>query len=117
MDPEYTHDTDVKNVLAAPSVRHLARQNGIDLARLAPGSGKGGRIEKKDVDLYLSTGGAQVSNSFGATGADNMDVVVELGRTRYGMWKAMTKVRQLITIHPCSNTNFASQSLEIPHFG
>ncbi|KAH0589881.1 Lipoamide acyltransferase component of branched-chain alpha-keto acid dehydrogenase complex, mitochondrial [Termitomyces sp. J132] len=83
------------SVLAAPSVRHHARQNGVDLVQLAPGSGKGGRIEKRDVDAFL----ARSSESQTQTSQAGEDVIVELGRTRYGMWKAMVK------------------SLEIPHFG
>ena len=85
-----------ENVLATPSVRHLARQNGVDLAKLAPGSGKNGRIEKSDVEAYLArlkepkTVATQAPSQPAA-----QDIIVELGRTRYGMWKAMTKVRSL----------------------
>ncbi|KAI0089932.1 2-oxoacid dehydrogenases acyltransferase-domain-containing protein [Irpex rosettiformis] len=96
---EHTVGSRAKNVLAAPSVRHFAREKGVDLTTLAPGSGKGGRIEKKDVDAYLA---APKEQKFGGGVAQPLsadDIVVELGRTRYGMWKAMTR------------------SLEIPHFG
>ncbi|PFH46892.1 hypothetical protein AMATHDRAFT_68861 [Amanita thiersii Skay4041] len=90
------------DVLAAPSVRHFAKKNGVDLALVAPGSGKGGRIEKKDVEAYMArgtAGAAAQQESAQQVLSPTEDVVVELGRTRYGMWKAMTK------------------SLEIPHFG
>ncbi|KAG6887144.1 hypothetical protein C0995_001027 [Termitomyces sp. Mi166 len=86
------------SVLAPPSVRHYARQNGVDLVQLAPGSGKSGRIEKRDVDAFL----ARSAEPQAQTVKSGEDIVVELGRTRYGMWKAMVK---------------ASNSLEIPHFG
>ena len=81
------------DVLATPSVRHFARQKGVDLSLLAPGSGKGGRIEKRDVDTFLSgpiraTGAAEPP----ATTVD--DLVVELGRTRYGMWKATSVAKK-----------------------
>ena len=79
----------VGNVLAAPSVRHLARQKAVELSLLVPGSGKDGRIEKTDVEAYLSRGNAQ---SIPSPQMEGQDVVVELGRTRYGMWKAMVKV-------------------------
>jgi 2-oxoisovalerate dehydrogenase E2 component (dihydrolipoyl transacylase) len=80
------------NVFAAPSVRHFARKNGVDLSSLVLGTGKGGRIEKGDVEAYLTHGHASSTKS--ATETDQLeDVVVELGRTRYGMWKAMVKVR------------------------
>ncbi|KAF7973547.1 hypothetical protein HWV62_14910 [Athelia sp. TMB] len=87
----------VSQALAAPSVRHFARSKGVDIDVLAPGSGKNGRVEKSDVDAYLAK---PVDAPSRATSAQaEQDVVVELGRTRYGMWKAMVK------------------SLEIPHFG
>ena len=84
------------NVLAAPSVRHFARKNGVDLSNLVPGTGKGGRIEKADVEAYLSLGvegRASSTKSLTRTDQQLEDIVVELGRTRYGMWKAMVKVR------------------------
>ncbi|KAF8654627.1 hypothetical protein AX16_003508 [Volvariella volvacea WC 439] len=94
------------DVLAAPSVRHFARQNGVDLSLVAPGSGKDGRVEKKDVEAFLAgqrvplqAQTAPQAQAAPAAQVQAQDVVVELGRTRYGMWKAMTK------------------SLEIPHFG
>ncbi|KZT68828.1 CoA-dependent acyltransferase [Daedalea quercina L-15889] len=89
------------NMFATPSVRHYARQNGVDLAVLTPGSGKGGRIEKQDVEKYLarSTGDGTISPVLQEVHASEGEMVVELGRTRYSMWKAMTK------------------SLEIPQFG
>ncbi|KAF9475358.1 CoA-dependent acyltransferase [Pholiota conissans] len=98
LDPKNSPETTLSNadnVFAAPSVRHFARQMGVDLGLLVPGSGKGGRIEKRDVEAALANAPRDVTAQ--STRAE--DVVVELGRTRYGMWKAMTK------------------SLEIPHFG
>ncbi|KAK2464882.1 hypothetical protein APHAL10511_002958 [Amanita phalloides] len=92
-----------EDILAAPSVRHFARKMGIDLAHVAPGRGKDGRVEKKDVEAQLARFSAHETQppSIPTTREEALtgDVVVELGRTRYGMWKAMTK------------------SLEIPTFG
>ncbi|KAJ3485714.1 hypothetical protein NLI96_g4762 [Meripilus lineatus] len=85
------------DVLATPSVRHFARQNAVDLSVLAPGSGKGGRIEKKDVEAFLARSATAMESNI--AGSSEEDVVVQLGRTRHNMWKAMVK------------------SLEIPHFG
>ena len=86
------------DVLALPTVRHFARENGVDIALLAPGSGKNGRVERIDVERYL-TGGKR-SGSVGeqttvvsSSAPTEGDVVVELARTRYGMWKAMEKAR------------------------
>lgn len=52
-----------KDVPAAPSVRRLARELGIDIARV-PGSGPGGRISKDDVKAYTK----QVVTSGGGGG-------------------------------------------------
>jgi len=85
------------DVLALPAVRHFARESGVDIALLASGSGKNGRVERVDVERYLAGG------KFGSVGEQPTavshsplvedDIVVELGRTRYGMWKAMEKAR------------------------
>ncbi|KIK41275.1 hypothetical protein CY34DRAFT_806216 [Suillus luteus UH-Slu-Lm8-n1] len=106
MDPNYSppssHNANPENVLAKPSVRHYARQSKVDLSRLLSGSGRDGRIEKKDIDAFLSQQASSVSADCGLAAPQaqaEQDVIVELGRTRYGMWKAMT------------------QSLDIPHFG
>ncbi|OJA11617.1 hypothetical protein AZE42_05473 [Rhizopogon vesiculosus] len=106
MDPNYSHasvpNANQENLLAKPSVRHYARQRQVDLALLASGSGRDGRIEKKDIDAFLSQDVTSVlgdSGSFIPPAQAEQEVIVELSRTRYGMWKAMT------------------QSLEVPHFG
>lgn len=104
-DPRQRHPLDPANVatgttdhvLATPSVRHFARQHGVDLAAIAPGSGRDGRVERKDIEAYISS--IPVPEEVEATPRQEGDAVVDLGRTRYGMWKAMV------------------QSLEIPRFG
>ena len=71
--------TNAENVLATPSVRHFARQHGVDLAKLAPGSGKNGRIEKSDVEAYLA-GAQQPKATQGAPAASQPaaeDVVID----------------------------------------
>ncbi|KIL61179.1 hypothetical protein M378DRAFT_26174 [Amanita muscaria Koide BX008] len=74
------------DVLAAPSVRHFAKMNGVDLSLIAPGSRKDGRIEKKDVEAYLThlmlkevPPQVQIKDVKEQTG----DVIVKLGRTRW----------------------------------
>jgi 2-oxoisovalerate dehydrogenase E2 component (dihydrolipoyl transacylase) len=82
-------------VLALPAVRHFARENGVDITLLAPGSGKNGRVERVDVERYLAGGksAAEQPSAVSLSPPAEDDIVVELGRTRYGMWKAMEKVR------------------------
>ena len=85
------------DVLALPAVRHFARESGVDIALLAPGSGKNGRVERVDVERYLAGGKSGSVGEQPAAVSPSLlveeDIVVELGRTRYGMWKAMEKVR------------------------
>lgn len=94
-----SHTSDA-HVLATPSVRHYARQMGIsDMTVLGTGSGRDGRIEKKDIEAFLQRGPVAQDAPGATTQASREEVRLELGRTRYAMWKSMTK------------------SLEIPHFG
>jgi 2-oxoisovalerate dehydrogenase E2 component (dihydrolipoyl transacylase) len=95
LDPKYTPpltSASAKDILATPSVRHFAREKNVDLASVAPGSGKNGRVEKKDIEAFLKSSVA--SRPLASTHAAEIDqeVTVELGRTRYAMWKAMNKV-------------------------
>jgi 2-oxoisovalerate dehydrogenase E2 component (dihydrolipoyl transacylase) len=109
-----------EDILAAPSVRHFARKGGVDLAHVAPGSGKDGRIEKADVEAYLSRSSSPLNEpklpGKPASAPSHEGVVVELGRTRYSMWKAMTKVCCFAS-HSSTKLTYLSQSLEIPTFG
>ncbi|KAG8880354.1 hypothetical protein FRB97_000891 [Tulasnella sp. 331] len=102
------HDADTKT-LATPSVRHFAREKGVPrLSQLWPGSGKNGRIEKNDVEAWLSSSSEPTASpkrestsmkQDEASAAAGVENTVELGRTRWAMWRAM------------------EQSLKIPHFG
>ncbi|KAH6880899.1 hypothetical protein BKA70DRAFT_1343156 [Coprinopsis sp. MPI-PUGE-AT-0042] len=96
--------TSSTDILATPQVRYFAKEMGLmDLSVLGSGSGRDGRIEKSDVEAYLQkakdASTASGSSNTQASTATGQETVVELGRTRYNMWKAMEK------------------SLEIPHFG
>ncbi|KAJ7268542.1 2-oxoacid dehydrogenases acyltransferase-domain-containing protein [Mycena rebaudengoi] len=104
LDPAFSGDkrgaavSDV-DTLATPSVRHYVRTQGVDLAQIAPGTGCGGRVERADVDAFLAAGASSSEGSAPSAPRNEKDVLVELGRTRQTMWRAMEK------------------SLEIPHFG
>jgi 2-oxoisovalerate dehydrogenase E2 component (dihydrolipoyl transacylase) len=80
--------------LATPSVRHYAREKGIDITEIGSGSGKGGRIERSDIDAYLmrGTGAGQPGATALTASTQTSDHTIELGRTRMAMWKAMNKV-------------------------
>ena len=110
------------HALATPSVRHFARQHGVDIAALAPGSGRDGRVEKRDIEAFIAQGrfvpGIEAGTASQPVQSEGKDVVVELGRTRYGMWKAMTQVRRPEIVSRVADYPIhVSQSLEIPRFG
>ncbi|MBM7711687.1 dihydrolipoyllysine-residue acetyltransferase [Enterococcus xiangfangensis] len=49
-----------KRVLAMPSVRQYAREKDVDITQVTA-TGKGGRIEKEDIDAFVSGGQAQAA--------------------------------------------------------
>ena len=51
-DVDETGTAERSRVMTSPAIRRRAKEAGIDLA-LVPGSGPGGRIRRKDFDLYL----------------------------------------------------------------
>ncbi len=57
---------DATGVLAPPAVRKLARELGVDLARVR-GSGAGGRISAEDVQRHVSSAGAASASAPAAT--------------------------------------------------
>jgi len=84
-------------VIASPAIRRRAKETGIDLS-LVPGSGPGGRILRKDFDLYLkarATGAAVSSGALPATGVKEIKII---------------GVRRVIA------ERMAAAKREIPHF-
>lgn len=84
-------------------MRHFARQKGVNLASIPNGTGKGGRIEKKDVEMFLSSLSSLSESPQLSIFSEQPreDIHVELGRTRFAMWKAMTKVIDSILCINC----------------
>lgn len=56
-----TGSFDGRKILAAPAVRKLAREKGIDLSRV-PASGSRGRVTREDVEQFAAGGGAAVGD-------------------------------------------------------
>ena len=84
-------------VITSPAIRRRAKETGIDL-NLVPGSGPGGRILRKDFDLYLkarATGTAVASGAVPATGVREIKII---------------GVRRVIA------ERMAAAKREIPHF-
>ncbi|KAJ7104942.1 hypothetical protein C8R44DRAFT_746189 [Mycena epipterygia] len=71
---------------ATPLVRYFARTRGVDLTLLAPGCGKGGRVEKADVEALIVSASSLSTSTYPhpplLTGEEEQDVVVGLGHTR-----------------------------------
>ena len=74
---------------SSPLVRRLAKEHGIDL-RLLAGTGQGGRISKKDIELYIATreqGAAEsaaAAMSADAAGASTVEAFSAAPETRFG---------------------------------
>lgn len=110
---ELSPGTNHADVLATPSVRHFARQKEVNLSQLIPGSGKNGRIEKRDIETFLARSAASAQSDAAQTTSarPEEDIAIELGRTRYNMWKAMVKVGAILCF------NITLKLTNIPEFG
>jgi len=68
-------------VMTSPAIRRRAKEAGIDLA-LVPGSGPGGRIMRKDFDLYLKARAAGTSVQVSAAPSTNVKEIKIIGLRR-----------------------------------
>ncbi len=84
-------------VITSPAIRRRAKETGIDLS-LVPGSGPGGRILRKDFDLYLKARATGTAVSVGAPPATGVREIKIIG------------VRRVIA------ERMAAAKREIPHF-
>ncbi len=84
-------------VITSPAIRRRAKEAGVDLG-LVPGSGPGGRILRKDFDLYLKARAAGAAISFGASPSTVVKEIKIIG------------VRRVIA------ERMAAAKREIPHF-
>jgi 2-oxoisovalerate dehydrogenase E2 component (dihydrolipoyl transacylase) len=84
-------------VITSPAIRRRAKETGIDLG-LVPGSGPGGRILRKDFDLYLKARATGAAISPGASPSTGVREIKIIG------------VRRMIA------ERMAAAKREIPHF-
>ncbi len=84
-------------VITSPAIRRRAKEAGIDLT-LVPGSGPGGRILRKDFDLYLKARASGAVISLGASPSTGVKEIKIIG------------VRRVIA------ERMAAAKREIPHF-
>ncbi len=84
-------------VITSPAVRRRAKEAGIDLS-LVPGSGPGGRVQRKDFDNYLKSRAMGIEVAQAATPSTAVKEIKVIGLRRI-IAERMTKAKQ-----------------EIPHF-
>ena len=84
-------------VITSPAVRRRAKEAGIDL-NLVPGSGPGGRIQRKDFDNFLKSQAMGIEAAKAATPSTDVKEIKVIGLRRI-IAERMTKAKQ-----------------EIPHF-
>ena len=84
-------------VITSPAVRRRAKETGIDL-NLVPGSGPGGRIQRKDFDNFLKSQAMGIEAAKAATPSTDVKEIKVIGLRRI-IAERMTKAKQ-----------------EIPHF-
>ena len=84
-------------VITSPAIRRRAKETGIDLS-LVPGSGPGGRILRKDFDLYLKARATGAAIALGASPSTGVREIKIIG------------VRRMIA------ERMAAAKREIPHF-
>jgi pyruvate dehydrogenase E2 component (dihydrolipoamide acetyltransferase) len=97
-----------QNVHASPSIRKLAREFGVDLAKVK-GSGNKGRISEEDVKGFVKTELAKPAAS--ASGGFAMPTMPHVDFTKFGE----IETRALSRIKKLSGNNLARNWVMIPH--
>ena len=94
---------------ASPSIRHFARELGIDLTRVK-GSGEKGRITKNDVQSFVKAGLAQPQDGSGGGGLQISAMpVVDFSRFGSIETKPLSRIKKL------SGANLHRNWVSIPH--
>jgi pyruvate dehydrogenase E2 component (dihydrolipoamide acetyltransferase) len=95
---------------ASPAVRLFARELGVDLARV-PGSERGGRISKEDVQGFVKATLQGSAAGAGAGGGLNLLPWPKVDFAKFGD----VETRELSRIHKLSGANLARNWAMIPH--
>ena len=93
----FDESAETARVITSPAIRRRAKEAGIDLT-LVPGSGPGGRILRKDFDLYLKARATGAAISFDTSPSTGVKEIKIIG------------VRRVIA------ERMAAAKREIPHF-
>ncbi|MDO9101051.1 MAG: dihydrolipoyllysine-residue acetyltransferase [Candidatus Nitrotoga sp.] len=94
---------------ASPSIRHFARELGVDLTRLK-GSGEKGRITKNDVQGFVKAALAQPQGGAGNSGLQ-ISAMPVVDFSRFGV----IEIKPLSRIKKLSGANLHRNWLSIPH--
>jgi pyruvate dehydrogenase E2 component (dihydrolipoamide acetyltransferase) len=99
-----------QNVHASPSIRKLAREFGVDLARVK-GTGNKGRISEEDVKAFVKAELAKPVGSTSSTGGFAFPQMPVIDFTKFGE----VETRALSRIKKLSGANLARNWVMIPH--
>ena len=94
---------------ASPSIRHFARELGVDLTRVK-GSGEKGRITKNDVQSFVKVALAQPQSGSGGSGLQ-VSAMPVVDFSRYGV----IETKPLSRIKKLSGANLHRNWVSIPH--
>jgi pyruvate dehydrogenase E2 component (dihydrolipoamide acetyltransferase) len=98
------------DVYAGPAVRKLARELGVDLARVA-GTGAKGRIQKEDVHAYVKTqlqGGA--ASAPVVTGGGGIPLIEDIDFSKFGPVEEV----EMTKLHRVTAVNMTKSWLNVP---
>lgn len=96
------------NSIATPAIRHLLKKHNLSISDIV-GTGKGGRVLKEDVELFISEFRSQPSPKISVTGSEPRSP---------GLGTTSTGEDRLKQLSPVENQMFKvmTSSLSIPHF-
>ena len=109
-DAPSVDSTALKRVHASPSVRRIAREQGVDLTKLSA-SGPHGRITEQDVMDYKSGSGRFAAASAGAEGGMGIPVITQPDWSKFGEVSSVPMSR----IGKLSATHLHRAWLNVPH--
>ena len=102
------------SVRSSPLVKRIAREKGVDLSRVA-GTGQGGRISKKDLEAYLSGGGASAGRP--ATPGGGYEPFPAAPDSRFGNFEVqpLSSMRKAIAEHMVRSMHHTAPHVSMVH--
>jgi 2-oxoglutarate dehydrogenase E2 component (dihydrolipoamide succinyltransferase) len=102
------------SVRSSPLVKRIAREKGVDLSQVA-GTGQGGRISKKDLEAYLSGGGAPAGRP--ATPGGGYETFPAAPDSRFGSFEVqpLSSMRKAIAEHMVRSMHHTAPHVSMVH--